>query len=130
MALYKSTGTKNSSGQDVQEPTGFPAARGSKAVCPAALAGGGVAKTPDHIIVNVGGTFAFAYASASNPDLATDSQPGRLNYTTGSVVSASAGPVRLDINPVAWRRCDGAADGRTGDVTFVYGGPNNQNKNY
>ena len=32
----------------------------------------------------------------------------------------AAGPIRLDINPVAWRQTDAA--GTVGDVTFVYTG--------
>jgi len=129
MALYKPQGTKNSSGQDVQEPAGFPSGKHlGKAILPAPLAGDGwangqIVKTPNHILVNNTGIYAFAYISASGASgLATDSNPGRLNYRSGSVVSASAGPVRVDINPVAWRRCDGAADGRIGDITFVYKG--------
>jgi len=65
---------------------------------------------PNHILINVNGTYAFAYESGS---IST--------YETGSVVNnAASGPVRLDINPVAWRQTDAA--GTKGDVTFIYTG--------
>ena len=64
---------------------------------------------PTHVLVNMNGTYAFAYASGSVS-----------TYETGSVVDDAAGPVRLDINPVAWRQTDAA--GSVGDVTFVYNG--------
>jgi len=65
---------------------------------------------PNHVIINVNGTYAFAYQSGSAD-----------TYTTGSVLNnAASGPVRLDINPVAWRQTDAA--GSIGDITFVYTG--------
>ena len=64
---------------------------------------------PNHVIINVNGTYAFAYTSGS-----------ASTYTTGSVVDDAAGPIRLDINPIAWRQTDAA--GTVGDVTFVYTG--------
>ena len=64
---------------------------------------------PKHILVNMNGTYAFAYVSGSIS-----------SYETGSVVDDAAGPIRLDINPVAWRQTDAA--GTVGDVTFVYTG--------
>ena len=64
---------------------------------------------PTHILVNMNGTYAFAYQSGSVG-----------TYVTGSVVDDAAGPVRLDIQPVAWRQTD--AVGSIGDVTFVYVG--------
>ena len=40
-------------------------------------------------------------------------------YETGSLLgNAAGGPIRLDINPVAWRQTD--ATGTVGDITFVY----------
>jgi len=64
---------------------------------------------PNHILINMNGTYAFAYTSGSVS-----------TYETGSVVDDAAGPIRLDINPVAWRQTDAA--GSAGDVTFVYTG--------
>jgi len=64
---------------------------------------------PNYILINMNGTYAFAYESGS---IGT--------YVTGSVVDDAAGPVRLDINPIAWRQTDAA--GSVGDVTFVYTG--------
>ena len=63
---------------------------------------------PNYILINKVGNYSFAYES------------GSLNsYVSGSqVTNAAAGPVRLDINPIAWVSKNGAA----GDVTFVYTG--------
>jgi hypothetical protein len=73
-----------------------------------------ISKRPSYVTVNKIGTYAFAYDSASAA-LGTST----TNYITGSVVqNAGAGGIRLDINPLAWRRCD-AAD-VIGDITFVY----------
>ena len=63
---------------------------------------------PNYILINTIGSYSFAYASGS---LST--------YVSGSKIEdAAGGPVRLDINPVAWASSGGAA----GDVTFVYTG--------
>ena len=62
---------------------------------------------PTHVLVNMNGTYAFAYQSGSKD-----------TYVTGSVVDDAAGPVRLEIQPVAWRQTNAA--GTVGDVTFVY----------
>ena len=61
---------------------------------------------PNYVLINVAGDYSFAYESGS---LAT--------YVSGSnIQSANAGPVRLDINPIAWV----SSGGEAGDVTFVY----------
>tara|TARA_B100000287_G_scaffold145518_1_gene137320 strand:- start:530 stop:838 length:309 start_codon:yes stop_codon:yes gene_type:complete len=62
---------------------------------------------PNYIVVNNAGTYMFAYQSGSVS-----------TYTTGSILDGDSGPVKLDIQPVAW---DGL-DSKTGDVTFVYTG--------
>ena len=63
---------------------------------------------PNYILVNTIGDYRFAYESGS---LAT--------YTSGSKIeNAAGGPIKLDINPVAWD----SASGKGGDVTFVYTG--------
>ena len=63
---------------------------------------------PNYVLINTTGNYSFAYKSGS---LAT--------YVSGSLIqSANAGPIRLDINPIAWLSSDGAV----GDVTFVYTG--------
>ena len=63
---------------------------------------------PNYVLINTAGNYSFAYKSGS---LAT--------YVSASLIqSANAGPVRLDINPIAWTSLGGAA----GDVTFVYTG--------
>tara|TARA_Y100000034_G_scaffold125197_1_gene174418 strand:+ start:436 stop:753 length:318 start_codon:yes stop_codon:yes gene_type:complete len=66
---------------------------------------------PNYILINVNGTYAFAYESGSAPG----------TYITGSHLgNAAGGPVRLDIQPIAWRQTD--TPGTVGDVTFVYRG--------
>tara|TARA_Y100000593_G_C4161354_1_gene262186 strand:+ start:218 stop:592 length:375 start_codon:yes stop_codon:yes gene_type:complete len=88
-------------------------ARFSHATAPAAEA---ITKRPSHVIINNPGTYAFAYESGSNI-------AGGV-YITSSFLSASAGTgtsqgsIKLEINPVAWRKTDVA--GTTGDITFVY----------
>jgi hypothetical protein len=68
-----------------------------------------VVDRPAYVLVNAGGTYAFAYESGSVS-----------TYTTGSFLDDDAGPIRLDINPVAWRRTNAA--GTVGNVSFVYRG--------
>ena len=61
---------------------------------------------PNYVLINVAGDYSFAYESGS-----------LVTYVSGSnVQSANAGPVKLDINPIAWTSVSGEA----GDVTFVY----------
>ena len=88
-----------------QVPNAIPVSAYGKAIAPAAEA---VTARPNFILINKVGTYRFAYESGS---LAT--------YTSGSVITAD-GPVRLDINPVAWETVP--AGGAKGAVTFVYTG--------
>ena len=105
---------------DKSGPKGLPAsAFGSVTTPPIEV----IQKRPSYVIVNVNGTYAFNYdftasVGTSVAYLASDG-PGKF-YTTGSVVVANAGPVRLDIQPTAWRQTDAA--GTVGDITFVYQG--------
>jgi len=76
-----------------------------------------VAKRAGYVNINKVGTYAFLYETTASIGGTTTQQ--LHNYVTGSVVqNAAAGGIKLDINPVAWRRCD-AAD-VIGDITFVY----------
>jgi len=69
-----------------------------------------ISHRPNYVIINQTGSYAFAYQSGS---IST--------YVTGSVIkNISFGPIRLDINPVAWRQTSTA--GTLGDITFVYTG--------
>ena len=62
---------------------------------------------PNYVLVNSAGNYSFLYEQSGS--LAT--------YVSGSLIqSANAGPVRLDVNPIAWTSSGGVA----GDVTFVY----------
>ena len=89
-----------------QVPKAIPVSAHGKATTPAAES---INDRPNHVLINMNGAYAFAYVSGSSD-----------TYVTGSVVDDAAGPVRLDINPVAWRQTDAA--GSVGDVTFVYTG--------
>ena len=61
---------------------------------------------PNYVLINTTGNYSFAYKSGS---LAT--------YVSASLIqSANAGPVRLDINPIAWT----SSGGEAGDVSFIY----------
>ena len=72
---------------------------------------------PNYILVNMNGTYAFSYQSTGSIG-GTHAANG--SYITGAVVDDAAGPVRLDIQPNAWRQTD--ATGAVGDITFVYTG--------
>ena len=88
-----------------QVPKARPQSAYGKATTPSAQI---ITARPNFILINKVGTYRFAYESGS---LAT--------YTSGSVITAD-GPVRLDINPVAWETVP--AGGAKGAVTFVYTG--------
>tara|TARA_Y100001963_G_C6747906_1_gene432552 strand:- start:1236 stop:1553 length:318 start_codon:yes stop_codon:yes gene_type:complete len=102
---YKATGTKNSSGQDVQEPSSLPESANTIAIAPAAEAE--VARA-SYVIINVehATKYEFKYTSGGS-------------YVDYGIVAAD-GPVRIDINPIAWK---GGA-GTTGHVSFIYNGKN------
>ena len=74
-------------------------------------------RRPNYVLINMNGTYAFCYETTASIG-ASHHDP--QTYETGSVVDDAAGPIRLDINPVAWKQTD--AVGATGDVTFVYTG--------
>ena len=89
------------------QPKAIPVSAYGRSILPAAEA---IVDRPNYILINVNGTYAFAYQSGSVS-----------TYETGSLVgNAAGGPIRMDINPVAWRQTDAA--GTLGDVTFVYTG--------
>ena len=78
-----------------------------------------IQKRPSYVIINVNGIYAFSNnnVTASLGGTHTD----RGGYTTGSVLNdAAGGPLKLDIQPNAWRQTNAAGD--VGDVTFVYRG--------
>ena len=100
MSLYKA----DSSGKKQQPIARTGTAFYSHATTPAAQT---FVKRPSYVLVNRVGSYLFAYESGSYPS----------DYISGSVlVNAASGPVKLDINPVAW----GSDTQETGDVTFVY----------
>ena len=85
----------------------------SHAVCPTNEI---VTKRPSHVNVNTVGTYAFLYETTSSVGGNVVGQIG--NFVTGSKLVANHGNVKLDINPVAWRRTDD--DETEADITFVY----------
>tara|TARA_R110001583_G_scaffold164559_1_gene317065 strand:+ start:1310 stop:1717 length:408 start_codon:yes stop_codon:yes gene_type:complete len=94
---------------------------------------------PNHVIINNSGSYAFLYTSTGSSGgtshyNADDSTAGNEIWVTGSMVlHDTAGaiahlPIKLDINPVAWRQIDGTITGNTGDVTFVFNAKSVQKK--
>ena len=80
-----------------------------------------IQEVPSYVLINTGGTYAFAYNQTGSVGAAVAVSGFGGQYISGSVVSTSQqGPVRLDIQPTAWRQID--APGSTGDVTFIYRG--------
>mgnify|MGYP003657779840 CR=1 FL=1 len=75
-----------------------------------------ISQRPSHVNINTVGTYAFLYHTTSSIGGTTTQELAR--YTTGSKVVANHGNVKLDINPIAWRRTDAAET--AADVTFVY----------
>ena len=70
-----------------------------------------------HVTVNKEGTYAFLYETTSSVGTTPDYKIETC--LTGSVVQhAQAGGIKLDVNPIAWRRTDGTD--AAGAVTFVY----------
>ena len=88
-----------------QTPKARPKTAYGKSTTPSAQV---ISDRPNYIIINKVGTYRFAYESGS-----------LASYESGSVITAD-GPVRLDINPVAWETVP--AGGTKGAVTFVYSG--------
>ena len=79
-----------------------------------------VTKRPSHVVMNGPGTYAFLYATSCSfggEAYGSGTTKDGINYVTASIVADGAS-VRLEVNPVAWTRCD-AADA-VGQVTFVY----------
>ena len=130
MALYKSTGTKNSSGQDIQEPVSINRSNNyNRAVL---TDSGSIYKRPNHIIINTTGSYAFNYDFTGSVGTAVGAVGLHNQFQSGSRVyhGSSVGvftPVKLEIQPVAWRRTDpttggGALGEAKGAITFVYKG--------
>ena len=82
-----------------------------------------VTTRPDHVIINNTGSYAFLYRTTCSLGGTSTTEV----YTSASVAKhfTSVGaftPYKLDINPVAWKRCETVTDTATGDVTFVFKG--------
>ena len=101
MSRYEADPNNNKKSQ----PKAIPVSAHGQSMNPAPTA---ITDRPNHILINKIGNYSFAYQSGS---LST--------YVSGSsVTNAAGGPIRLDINPVAWTSVGGV----TGDITFVYTG--------
>jgi len=79
-----------------------------------------VTQNPSYILINQSGSYAFLYENTGSIGGTIDSRGG---YITGSVIDIGMHglPVRLDINPRAWRNTEDTV-AHVGDVTFVYRG--------
>ena len=95
----------DSSNNKKMKPSGV-AYQYKKAVAPAANT---VVDAPLYVIINVG--------HATKYEFKYESDGGFVDYGVIPIASnAGAGPVRIDIQPIAWK----GGGGSTGDVTFVY----------
>ena len=98
MSFYKQD--PDNSKKQVPNIIGGGIQRYSHATCPPAQQ---ITKRPSYVTINTSGSYAFLYET-------TASAGGMTTYTaegffTASVIqSATAGPVKLDINPLAWRK--------------------------
>ena len=99
MSRYEADPNNNKKSQ----PKSIPVSAHGRSINPAATV---ITDRPNYILINRVGDYLFAYQSGS-----------LASYVSGSSVVAG-GPVRLDINPIAWN----SATAVTGDVTFVYTG--------
>ena len=83
----------------VRDGTGFY----SHAICPTHSI---KQKRPTYVMINKPGVYTFSYENTPT------------NYITGSILDDTNGPIKLDIQPTAWKRGDGGDT--IGDITFVY----------
>ena len=101
MPLYEANGDKQK--PIVKDGTGFF----SHATCPVRET---KTKRPTYVMINQPGAYAFSYENTPT------------NYITASIIAGDADrgnpAIRLDINPVAWRRKDD--NDAVGQITFVY----------
>ena len=106
MSRYEANPNNNLKSQ----PKALPLSAHGKSITPAPYPARH--ERPNYILINKVGTYAFAYESGSAD-----------TYTTGSVIhNAAGGPIRIDINPIAWTDHGSEPNGVAGDVTFVYTG--------
>ena len=86
---------------------------------------------PNHVIINNSGSYAFLYTTTgsvggtSNYDRAETAKlevwvTGSYRIHDSAATATSHLPIKLDINPVAWRQTDGTLNGTIGDITFVF----------
>ncbi len=94
-------------------PKGTPQQAFNHATAPATAT---VQKNPAHVLVNTSGSYYFLYESTSSIGSITHEENYILGLSTDNI---RQGPIRLDINPVAW---SGSGHATTGNVTFVYQG--------
>ncbi len=85
-----------------------------------------ISQAPWYVLVNNTGSYDFLYETTASVN--GKSRGGTIGevYTSGIVVgSLGQGPIKLDINPVAWSGSiphASSAGVQTGDVSFVYRG--------
>ena len=82
-------------------------------------------EAPSYVLINSTGSYAFAYNTTASHGTSLFS--GSTQYVSGTVVhNMNQLPVKLDISPNAWKKCNAAHNetkgGITGQITFVYQG--------
>ena len=116
MALYKQD--PNNTKKQIPDVSGVSGTgRFSHAILPGHEL---VQKRCSYVIVNTVGKYSFLYETTSSYGKAAG---GTVEpYVSGSVIeNAAGGPIKLDINPIAWYKSDTAGGvAAKGDVTFVY----------
>ena len=85
---------------------------------------------PNYVMINNTGSYAFLYTTTGSSGgtsayIAAEDALGETWVTGSYLIHDTAGaiahlPVKLDINPVAWRQTEATITGNTGDVTFVF----------
>ena len=75
-------------------------------------------KTPTYVIITNTGSYAFSYPDRSNGQTTSSYMSGSTTTDHPAAGAFSNHMIKLDINPVMWRRTDAASV--LGDVTFVY----------
>ena len=78
-----------------------------------------VQDTPSYVVMNNAGTYTFAYNITSSIGSSLTHALDKESFITASIImSDNQGPIKLDIQPSAWK--GGSGDEVIGDVTFVY----------
>lgn len=75
-------------------------------------------QTATYVIITNTGSYAFSYPDRSNGQTTSSYITGSTTTDHPAAGAFSNHMIKLDINPVKWRRDDRSA--QTGDIIFVY----------